>query len=208
MQARRIARELALLSSAQLPAPPKVMDAEALQSILVAAVQALAGEARDALQTASAELQQSNDRLLKSETRAADVESARSQVAEAVALTEQAINRVGVAMDFPTILATSNQKEVKDYTIQLLSQIKANQVDIDQLLEKSLVDWQLSRLAWIDLAILRIATAEIQYLGIPEKVAINEAVDLAKRYSTEDGHRFINGVLRRVIDQIPKAGKP
>jgi transcription antitermination protein NusB len=208
MQARRIARELALLSSAQLPAPPKVMDAEALQSILVAAVQALAGEARDALQTASAELQQSNDRLLKSETRAADVESARSQVAEAVALTEQAINRVGVAMDFPTILATSNQKEVKDYTIQLLSQIKANQIDIDQLLEKSLVDWQLSRLAWIDLAILRIATAEIQYLGIPEKVAINEAVDLAKRYSTEDGHRFINGVLRRVIDQIPKAGKP
>jgi N utilization substance protein B len=42
----------------------------------------------------------------------------------------------------------------------------------------------------------------MSFLGLPERVAINEAVELAKRYSDEEGHRFINGVLRRVSDRI------
>jgi N utilization substance protein B len=49
---------------------------------------------------------------------------------------------------------------------------------------------------------LRIAVAEISFLGLPTRVAINEAVELAKRYSDDEGHRFINGVLRRVTDRI------
>jgi N utilization substance protein B len=44
--------------------------------------------------------------------------------------------------------------------------------------------------------------AEVSFLGIPDRVAINEAVELAKRYSDEEGHRFINGVLRRVTDRL------
>ncbi|NEO62999.1 MAG: N utilization substance protein B, partial [Moorea sp. SIO4G2] len=50
--------------------------------------------------------------------------------------------------------------------------------------------------------ILRMAVAEISFLGIPDRVAINEAVELAKRYSDEEGHRFINGVLRRANELI------
>jgi N utilization substance protein B len=49
---------------------------------------------------------------------------------------------------------------------------------------------------------MRIAIAEMLYLGLPEQVSVNEAVQLAKRYSGDDGHRFINGVLRRVVDKI------
>ncbi|MFM6278839.1 MAG: transcription antitermination protein NusB, partial [Dolichospermum sp.] len=49
--------------------------------------------------------------------------------------------------------------------------------------------------------ILQIATAEIQFMQVPDSIAINEAVELAKRYSGEDGHRFINGVLRRVSER-------
>ncbi|MBD0302173.1 MAG: transcription antitermination factor NusB, partial [Tolypothrix sp. T3-bin4] len=65
----------------------------------------------------------------------------------------------------------------------------------------ALVDWQVTRLAQIDLDILRIAVAEMEFLEVPDKVTIDEAVELAKRYSGEDGHRFINGVLRRVTEQ-------
>jgi N utilization substance protein B len=50
--------------------------------------------------------------------------------------------------------------------------------------------------------------AELLFLGVPEKVAINEAVDLAKRYSDEEGRRFINGVLRRVSDRIKAQAQP
>jgi N utilization substance protein B len=69
-------------------------------------------------------------------------------------------------------------------------------------LTQALQDWQLNRLAHIDRDILRISVAEMTFLGIPDRVAINEAVELAKRYSDDEGHRFINGVLRRVTDRL------
>ncbi len=202
MQARRIARELALLSISQLPAKQERLEVQDLQGVVVAAVRTLTTEAQDALETASAELQQSNARLLDSETRATDVQRARAMVSEAIELTQTAINRLGVAIEVPEFIQLANQKEVRSYTLELIRTLKANQEKIDQLLSQALVDWQLSRLALIDRDILRIAVTEILFLGVPDRVAINEAVELAKRYSGDDGHRFINGVLRRVMDQI------
>ena len=202
MQARRIARELALLSVSQLPSNPERLEMQQLQNVVVAAVRTLTSEAQDALETASAELQQGSSRLLTSETRAADVESARAMVNEAIALTQTAINRLGVAMDVPEFIQLANQQDVRHYTLEIIGKLKANREQIDQILSTALVDWQLSRLAWIDRDILRIAVTEIVFLGIPDRVAANEAVELAKRYSGEDGHRFINGVLRRVVEQL------
>jgi N utilization substance protein B len=202
MQARRIARELALLSISQMPANQERLEAQDLQSVLIAAVRTLTTEAQDALETASAELQQSNARLLSSETRATDVQSARAMVTEAIELTQTAINRLGLAMEVPEFIQLTNQKEVRSYTLEIIRTLKTNREKIDQILSRALVDWQLSRLAWIDRDILRIAVTEILFLGVPDRVAINEAVELAKRYSGEDGHRFINGVMRRVADQI------
>jgi N utilization substance protein B len=205
MQPRRIARELALLSVSQLPARER-LEIQDLQTVVIAAVRTLTTEAQDALETASSELQQGNTRLLNSETRASDLESARTMVNEAIALTQTAINRLALALEMPEFIQFTNQKEVRAYATELISTLKANQAEIDRELSQALVDWQLSRLAWIDRDILRIAVTEIRYLGIPDRVAINEAVELAKRYSGEDGHRFINGVLRRVID--PRSVEP
>ncbi len=74
------------------------------------------------------------------------------------------------------------------------------------------MDWQVQRLVRIDRDLLRIAITEICYLGTPERIAINEAVELAKTYGDEEGHRFINGVLRRVVEQLksrpPVGGVP
>jgi transcription antitermination protein NusB len=107
-----------------------------------------------------------------------------------------------MAIDLPELVQLSNQQDVRDYSIQLLSTLHSHQTEIEQLLSQSLVDWQVGRLAQVDRNILRIAVAEIIYLDLPPRIAINEAVELAKRYSSEDGHRFVNGVLRRVLDQI------
>ncbi|NET39783.1 MAG: transcription antitermination factor NusB, partial [Cyanothece sp. SIO1E1] len=74
--------------------------------------------------------------------------------------------------------------------------------DIDSLLNQVMVDWQVKRLPQVDRDILRIAITEIMFLGVPDKVAINEAIELAKRYSSDDGHRFINGVMRRVANHL------
>ncbi|MBW4489073.1 MAG: transcription antitermination factor NusB [Trichocoleus desertorum ATA4-8-CV12] len=202
MQARRIARELSLLSISQLPANQGRLDDQQLQNIMLAAVRTLTTEVQEILETAAAEIKRSSDRLLSSETRASDVQSARGMVQEALDLAQTAINRMGMAVELPELIQLTNQKEVRAYTLQVISTLNANTAAVDELLTQSLVDWQLNRLARIDRDILRIAVTEIMYLGVPDKVAINEAVELAKRYSGSEGHRFINGVLRRVTDQI------
>lgn len=202
MQARRIARELVLLSISQLSANQKWPDDQALQHLTLAAIRTLTAEVRDSLETAAGELKRGSDRLLNSETRALDVKSAKAMVDEAVELTQTAINHLGMAVDLPEFIQLANQQEVRTYALQIISLLNANQAQIDQLLESSLVDWQLNRLARIDRHILQIAVTEILFLGVPNRIAINEAVELAKRYSGDEGHRFINGVLRRVTDQL------
>ncbi len=208
MQARRIARELALLSIGQLPSKPEKLQAQQLQDVLLAAVRTLTTEVQDNLESAAAELSRSSDRLLSSETRAIDIQSARAMVTEAIELTQTAVNRLGAALELPEFIQLANQKEVRAYAMEILTQVQANRTEIDKTIDDSMVDWQLHRLARVDQDILRIAVTEMRVLGVPEQVAINEAVELAKRYSGDEGHRFINGVLRRVTDRFSSKSSP
>ncbi len=204
MKPRRIARELALLSLSQLPNSPEKLRTVQLSNLLIAAVRTLTSEMQDSLSTASGELQRASDRLLTSQTRASNVQTARVMVEEAIALTQTAINRVATVQDLPEMIQLANQPDfdVRSYALKIVTEVNENRAEIDKSLEQALVDWQLNRLARIDRDILRIAVAEIKYLGLEDSVAINEAVELAKRYSEEEGHKFINGVLRRVTEQM------
>jgi N utilization substance protein B len=185
-----------------MPNAAEKLDTQQLNNLVLAAVRTLSSEIQEALETAAAELRRGSDRLLSSETRAVDVRSAKAMVSDAIELTEKAINRLGTAVEIPELIQLTNQQEVRTYALDILKTINRRQVEIDETLTQSLQDWQLNRLARIDRDILRIAVAEILFLGIPDRVAINEAVELAKRYSDQEGHRFINGVLRRVTDRI------
>ncbi|WP_026730906.1 transcription antitermination factor NusB [Fischerella sp. PCC 9605] len=199
---RQIARELALLSLSQLPANPKKLTEDQLPKLVLAAVRTLRSEVQDTLDNAVGELQRSNDRLLSSQTRATDVNTARTMVKEAISYTQTAINQLSAAIEFPELIQLANQdKEVSRYAIEIVRTVDEERKNIDEQIGTALVDWQVTRLAQIDRDILRIAVAEMLYLGVPNSVAIDEAVELAKRYSGEEGHRFINGVLRRVTQQ-------
>lgn len=99
------------------------------------------------------------------------------------------------------IQLANQDKGVRNYAKELVITVNENRHIIDELLSTALVDWQVTRLAQLDRDILQIAVAEMKFLGVPDSIAINEAVELAKRYSGDDGHRFINGVLRRVTEQ-------
>lgn len=200
MQARRIARELALLSLSQLPASSDKLQAQELPNILLAAIRTLTTEVQDTLETAGAELERASDRLLSSEINAADLQSAREMVKEAVEQAKNSVNRLGIAVDLPEFIQLANQQEVRDYALDLLTTVRQEREAIDAILAKDMVNWQMHRLPRIDQDILRICVAEQKYMGVPDRVAINEAIELAKRYSGEEGHRFINGVLRRVSD--------
>ncbi|HBB31809.1 MAG TPA: transcription antitermination factor NusB [Cyanobacteria bacterium UBA8803] len=208
MQPRRIARELALLSLSQMPNSPEQLEKEQLTNLVLAAVRTLSSEIQEALETAAAELKRGSDRLLNSQTRATDLHSARVMVGEAIELTQNAINRLGTAVEFPEIIQLTNQHEVRAYAMEILQTINRRQLEVNEILTQALQDWQLNRLPRIDRDILRLAVVEMEFLGIPERVAINEAVELAKRYSDEEGHRFINGVLRRVTNRMKPQAPP
>lgn len=198
---RQISRELALLSLSQLATNPNKLTEDQLPKLVLAAVRTLTSVVQDSLDNAAGELQRSSDRLLTSQTRAGDLNTARTMVSEAIQYTQTAINQLGTAIEFPELIQLANQdKEVVRYAIQIVKTVNEEQKNIDELLSAALVDWQVTRLAHIDRDILRIAIAEMEFLGIPDRVTIDEAVELAKRYSEEDGHRFINGVLRRFTD--------
>ncbi|RMH68540.1 MAG: transcription antitermination factor NusB [Gemmatimonadetes bacterium] len=92
----------------------------------------------------------------------------------------------------------------KAFATQLLDIAIHHQTEIDQWIERSAEHWDLPRIALVDKVILRMALAEMIYLrkNIPVKVTINEAIELAKEFSTENSSRFVNGILDRVRREL------
>ncbi|MFM6898684.1 MAG: transcription antitermination factor NusB [Microcystis panniformis] len=206
-QPRRIARELALLSLSQIKGNPENLEQQTLNDLILVAVRTLTVEIQETLETAAAEISRGNERILASDTKATNLKSAQTMVKEAISLTHNAINRLGTVIDFPEIVQLSSQYEVREYALELIGTVYRRRAEIEQELTSALVDWQLHRLPRIDRDILQIAVAEMRYLDIPQRVAINEAIELAKRYSDDEGYRFINGVLRRVTNKLNEAEK-
>ncbi|MBE5230645.1 MAG: transcription antitermination protein NusB [Microcystis sp. M54BS1] len=206
-QPRRIARELALLSLSQIKGNPENLEQQTLNDLILVAVRTLTVEIQETLETAAAEISRGNERILASDTKATNLKSAQTMVKEAISLTHNAINRLGTVIDFPEIVQLSSQYEVREYALELIGTVYRRRAEIEQELTSALVDWQLHRLPRIDRDILQIAVAEMRYLDIPQKVAINEAIELAKRYSDDEGYRFINGVLRRVTNKLNETEK-
>lgn len=205
-QPRSIARELALLSISQIKTKKNQLDSSDLDSLILSAIRTLTIEVQDNLETASAEIKRGEERLLNSETRASDINSAKAMLQEALEVSRTAVNRLGMAIEFPEFLQLTSKEQVRKYAAEIILTVNDYHREIEQSIENVLVAWQLSRLPNVDRDILRIAVAEILYLNVPERVAINESVELAKRYSDEDGFRFINGVLRRLSDRIKEHG--
>ncbi|MGY6528545.1 MAG: transcription antitermination factor NusB [Cyanobacterium sp.] len=201
-QPRRTARVLALLSLAQVRGNAEKIEQLEINDLLIGAIRSLTTEVESALESASDELNRSNEQVFKSETRTTNVGSAKEMLKDAIALTQKAINRLGSVLELPEFVQLSQQAQVREYAIELITTINRRQTEINEMLDGVMIDWKLNRLSLIDGNILRIAVAEMAFLQIESKVAINEAVEIAKTYSDDDGFRFINGVLRKISDQL------
>jgi N utilization substance protein B len=91
-------------------------------------------------------------------------------------------------------------RKLSDFTEGLIAGVKGHQAEIDAMISQVAENWRLDRMAAIDRNILRLGAYEILFCpDIPAKVAINESLELAKRYSTAQSSRFVNGILDRVL---------
>ena len=94
------------------------------------------------------------------------------------------------------------ENEAKEYIKDAIFGIKQNINEIQGLIEKNLkADWRIDRISKIDLSLLKLAIYEIKYKKIPYKVAINECLELSKKYGEESSKNFVNGILASVVKE-------
>ena len=209
MQSRTVARELALLMLGQVSdrassggggAAAPAAD-PALDALLLQALTTLSQHVREALDQAATELQEAQQRLLDSELQdegsAEQMPKVRQHLQDGLAYAEQGLNRLSASLELPRLLMLSDQEEIRRAAVDRARAVLRSRIDLDQRLDAVMEGWRLTRLPRIDRDILRLAAVEIEQFQTPAAVACNEAVELANRYSDEQGRRMINGVLRR-----------
>jgi N utilization substance protein B len=96
--------------------------------------------------------------------------------------------------------APALNKGSKSYTLDVVKGTMQHMEEIDKLIEFHTTGWKKERIARVDLAIIRLAIYEIVFNNeVPDSVAANEAIELAKKFSTEESGSFVNGILGKII---------
>ena len=93
-------------------------------------------------------------------------------------------------------------EEAKKYISDIINGIAKNKENINEMISKNLKsDWKIERISKINLALLKLSIYEMVYNQLPYKVAINEVIELAKKYGDESAPNFINGVLASIVKE-------
>jgi N utilization substance protein B len=203
MQSRTLARELALLILGQISDRASATAPSAdtsLEVVLQQAQASLAEHVREALDRSADELRRAQQELLDSELQEGGGERlprVRQHLQTGLGLGEQAINRLSASLELPRLLLLVDQDGVRRDALARAAAVLRGRASIDGRLDGVMEGWRLTRLPRIDRDILRLAVVDLETFATPPAVACNEAVELANRYSDEQGRRMINGVLRR-----------
>lgn len=92
-----------------------------------------------------------------------------------------------------------NDPQVTEYAKCLSCGVWEHKAEIDRIIEAASDNWKLSRMSEVDLTILRMATYEMRYLDdVPTEVSLNEAIEIAKKFGSEDSSAFVNGILDKI----------
>jgi len=198
MQLKSISRELALLLLGQIKR--KDIQKINIDSLLSKAIESLTQHWRDQLDFCASRLEKANQELLDSELQddASLLEKSRNHLKTCLIDSENILNSLSESLDFPKLLALVEQKEIRELSLKRVSLVIEKKEEIDKNLDSVMEGWRLKRLPRIDRDILRLAFVDLIDFNTPIAVTCNEAVNLANRYSDEQGRRMINGVLRKL----------
>lgn len=215
MLARRAARELTLILFAQLGEDLKQYRNSDFNQIIVNSVRTLTNNAYEELKLQSASVVDMIQYIDEYEANhptnlARPIES--NDIPVPIPLTSDMSGRLTsiadvcekafAALEIAEMAALEENSETKGYIKKLTKEYSENHADIDNEIKKLAVGWDFNRLVKTDKDILRIAITELLYVKeAPIKVVVDEAVELAKRYSTEDSASFINAILAKVIKE-------
>lgn len=212
MQARRAARELALILFSQMDSI-KDLNKWDFQDIVLKSVRTLTNSSADDLKSVTTSILEIKEYIEEYESnhpknleRPIDV----SNIPVPVPMTSDMQNKLDellniaektmLAIEIAEMSTLEENSHVKEYIIKIANAYKENKEEIDEQIKKYALGWDINRLVKMDKDILRIAICELLYVkDAPLKVIIDEAVELAKKYSTEDSASFVNGILGKVV---------
>ena len=213
MQARRAARDFAFILFSQFDKKITNYSKENLDDIIIKSVRILSSSAGDDLKTSLGALIDMKNKIddyeaeheinLNRPIEAANIpvplpmtSDMRGRIDEMIEVAEKALLALEIA-EFTTL---ESQGDVKNYAIKIVETFQKNHEEIDEMIKTYSAGWDFDRLVKMDKDILRIALSELLYIKeTPMKVVVDEALELAKKYSTEDSASFVNGVLAKVI---------
>lgn len=101
---------------------------------------------------------------------------------------------------------TQERDDLDAYALHLVQQVRTRQAELDEIITKHSFGWTTDRMSSVDRNVLRVGVLELLERDVPRAAAIDEAVEIAKRFSGEDAGRFVNGVLAAVMATIYGAG--
>jgi N utilization substance protein B len=97
------------------------------------------------------------------------------------------------------VSARLNAPDLEEFCLSLIQGVRRNQEELDLLLSQTADNWSVARMAATDRNVLRMGAFEILYTETPDRAAINEAVELAKRYGSAQSAQFVNGILDKFL---------
>ena len=202
MHNRSLSRELSLISLGLIKDKGNLeLSKFQIEEIFESALDSLINHCRDELDNCEVNLENVSQNLLDSELKEGSNSSfgnVRDELKKAFYKIESVMNTLSVTLDFPKLLVSSNQNDIREDVNYRISSIINNLQTIDFEIDAVMDGWRLKRLPRIDRDILRLAYIDIHFLDTPIPVACDEAVNLANKYSDPQGRKMINGVLRRL----------
>ena len=212
MQARRAARELALILFSQMDTIENLNKWD-FQDIVLKSVRTLTNNSSDELKSASTSILAMKEYIEEYEAnhptnleRPLEVSNVpvplpltsdmQGKLDELLSIAEKTM----LALEIAEMATLEENADVKDYLVNITNSYKEHKNEIDEQIKKFAFGWDISRLVKMDKDILRIAIGELLFVkDAPLKVVIDEAVELAKKYSTDDSASFVNGILGKVV---------
>ena len=202
MHNRSLSRELSLLSLGLIKDDENLeLNKFQIEEIFESALDSLIDHCRDELDNCELDLENASQNILDSELNEgvpSSFENVREELKKSLKKIEIIMNTLSVTLDFPKLIVSSGQIDIRDDVNMRIHKIINNLTKIDSDIDQAMDGWRLKRLPRIDRDILRLAYVDINFLNTPVAVACDEAVNLANKYSDIEGRKFINGVLRRL----------
>jgi len=198
---RSLSRELSLISLGQIndKGDLKLIKFQ-IEEIFESALDSLINHCRDELDNCESDLENASQKILDSELKEFNISfsNVRDELKESLKKIETVMNTLSATLDFPKLIISSGQTDIREDVNQRISDVINNLTIIDSHIDEVMEGWRLKRLPRIDRDILRLAYVDINFLNTPLAVSCDEAVNLANKYSDTQGRKFINGVLRRL----------